>query len=75
MIIAQLISIMDEMFFPIIINNLALIDDEKERVFKGVVDKFKRSKVYSQVCNGVVTSLYTLGDGTLVINYYREEET
>lgn len=74
MTIYDLLYVMDNMNFDIIVQNDALIDEEDGGVdFEGEISIFKDDALYDELQDEEVTDLYTLSDGRMVICYYDEE--
>lgn len=70
MSIYDLLYVMDNMNFDIIIQNDALIDEDGEGIqFEGEVSDFKMTDLYDEIQDEEVTDLYTLADGRMYICY------
>ena len=75
MTIFDLIYVMDNMNFNIVVENDALInEDAMHCAFEGEVSEFKETDLFYEIQDEEVTDLYTLADGRMVICYNREEE-
>ena len=75
MSIYDLIYVMDNMTFDIIVQNDEKINDPDEGIrFEGEVSDFKMTDLYDNIQDEDVTDLYTLGDGRMVICYCDKEE-
>ena len=75
MTIYDLVYVMDNMNYDIIVQNDALLERNDEGIeFEGEVGDFKMTDLFDEIQDEEVTDLYTLGDGRMVICYYNEEE-
>lgn len=76
MTIYDLLYVMDNMNFDIIIQNDALLDRDtkQETKFEGEVSDFKMTDLYDEIQDEEVTDLFTLADGRMYICYNNEEE-
>lgn len=77
MTIYDLLYVMDNMNFDIIVQNDALLDrSEREDgiKFEGEVGDFKMTDLFDEIQDEEVTDLYTLADGRMYICYNNEEE-
>ena len=75
MTIYDLLYVMDNMNFGIIVQNDALINEDGDGIkFEGDVSDFKETDLYDEIQDEEVTDLYTLADGRMYICYNDEEE-
>ena len=75
MTIYDLLYVMDNMNFGIIVQNDALINEDGDGIkFEGDVSDFKETDLYDEMQDEEVTDLYTLADGRMYICYNNEEE-
>lgn len=73
--IYDLIYVMGNMNFDIIVQNDANLDNDKEGVvFEGEVSDFMMTDLYDRIQDLEVSDLYTLADGRMYICYTDEEE-
>ena len=74
MTIYDLLYVMDNMNYDIIVQNDFYIDEPNDGVrFSGEISDFKMTDLYDSIQDEEVTDLYTLGDGRMVICYNCEE--
>ena len=75
MTIYDLVYVLDNMNYDIIVQNDACIEESDDGTrFSGEVSDFKMTDLYDEIQDEEVTDLYTLGDGRMVICYNCEEE-
>lgn len=74
MTIYDLIYVMDNMGYDIVVQNDAMIDNDDYHPFRGDVQDFHDSDLYLRIQDEEVTDLYTEHDGTMWICYVDEEE-
>lgn len=77
MTIYDLLYVMDNMNFNIIVQNDALLDNDRNGdgiKFEGEVEDFTMTDLYDEIQDEEVTDLYTLADGRMYICYCTEEE-
>lgn len=75
MTIYDLLYVMDNMNFDIIVQNDAALDRNEDGImFEGEVGDFKMSDLFDNIQDEEVTDLYTLADGRMYICYNNEEE-
>lgn len=75
MTIYDLVYVMDNMNFNILVQNDGKLDDPDEgKRFEGEVYDFKMTDLFDNIQDEEVTDLFTLGDGRMVICYINEEE-
>lgn len=75
MTIYDLIYVMDNMNFNILVENDGKLEDLYGGMrFEGEVSDFKMTNLFDNIQEEEVTDLYTLDDGRMVICYINEEE-
>lgn len=75
MTIYDLLYVMDNMNFNIIVQNDGKLDDPDEgKRFEGEVYDFKMTDLYDNIQDEEVSDLFTLPDGRMVICYLDEED-
>lgn len=75
MTIYDLVYVMDNMNFNIVVQNDGKLDDPDEgKRFEGEVSDFKMTDLFDNIQDEDVTDLFTMADGRMVICYINEEE-